>query len=112
MGTPTSIAVASDDSNAFITGYSGGSAAIGVPFYRFADGSTGAIALVKSDVSPFSGTLFSGGLTQDAHSLYVGTAANGSTLVHRIDLTPAGGPVDANQISVTFNPKIVVVRPK
>ncbi|HWY68516.1 MAG TPA: hypothetical protein VNX88_07605 [Terriglobales bacterium] len=109
VGTPTSIAVASDDSNAFLTGYSGGSAATGVPFYHFADGTTGTIALVNP-----GGVLFSGGLTQDAHSLYVGTAANGSTgpFVHRIDLTATGGPTDANQISVTFNPRIVVVRPK
>ena len=106
VGIPTDIAVASDDSNAFLTGYTGGSAAIGVPFYHFADGSTGAIGLVNP-----GGVLYSGGLTQDAHSLYVGTAASGSTgpFVHRIDLT---GPVDANQISVTFNPRIVVVRPK
>lgn len=109
VGTPTSIAVASDDSNAFLTGYSGGSAAPSVPFYHFADGTTATIALVNP-----GGLLFSGGLTQDAHSLYVGTAANGSTgpFVHRIDLTAANGPTDANQISVSFNPRIVVVRPK
>lgn len=109
VGTPTSIAVAADDSNAFLTAYSGGSAATGVPFYHFADGSTGVIALVNP-----GGTLFSGGLTQDSHSLYVGTAENGSTgpFVHRIDLTAAGGPTDANQISVSFRPRIVVVRPK
>lgn len=109
VGTPTGIAVASDDSNAFLTGYSGGNPATGVPFYHFADGSTGTIALVNP-----GGVLFAGGLTQDAHSLYVGTAANGGTgpFVHRIDFTPAGGPVDANQISVSFNPRIVVVRPK
>src|SRR5215472_9564402 len=109
VGTPTSIAVAADDSNAFLTAYSGGSAATGVPFYHFADGSTGVIALVNP-----SGTLFSGGLTQDSHSLYVGTAENGGTgpFVHRIDLTAAGGPTDANQISVSFRPRIVVVRPK
>ncbi|PYY15930.1 MAG: hypothetical protein DMG60_16325 [Acidobacteria bacterium] len=107
--TPASIAVASDDSNAFLTAYSGGSPATGVPFYHFADGSTGAITLVNP-----GGVLFSGGLTQDAHSLYVGTEANGSIgpFVHRIDLTAAGGPADANQISVSFNPRIVVVRPK
>lgn len=109
VGTPTNIAVASDDSNAFLTGYSGGSAATGVPFYHFADGSTGTIVLVNP-----GGALFSGGLTQDAHSLYVGTAENGATgpFVHRIDLTAAGGPADANQISVSFRPRIVVVRPK
>lgn len=104
VGTPTQIAVASDHSNAFLTGYSGGSAATGVPFYHFADGSTGAIALSAS------GTLFSGGLTQDAHSLYVGVGGS-SPAVHRIDLTASGTP-DANQISVSFNPRIVVVRPK
>jgi hypothetical protein len=109
VGTPTSIAVASDHSNAFLTGYTGGSDAPGVPFYHFADGTTGTIALT----SP-GGALFSGGVTQDAHSLYVGTAANASTgpFVHRIDLTAAAGPTDANQISVSFNPRIVVVRPK
>jgi len=109
VGTPTSFAVASDDSNAFLTGYSGGTDAPGVPLYHFADGTSGTIALV----SP-GGALLSGGVTQDAHSLYVGTAANASTgpFVHRIDLTAAGGPADTNQISVSFNPRIVAVRPK
>jgi len=109
VGTPTDIAVASDDSNAFLTGYSGGSAATGIPFYHFADGSTGTIPLVNP-----GGALLSGGLTQDAHSLYVGTMDSGGTgpFVHRIDLTAAGGPTDANQISVSFRPRIVVVRPK
>ena len=109
VGTPTDIAVASDDSNAFLTGYTGGNAATGIPFYHFADGSTGTIALVNP-----GGVLLSGGLTQDAHSLYVGTMESGSTgpFVHRIDLTASGGPTDANQISVSFRPRIVVVRPK
>lgn len=105
VGTPTKIAIASDDSNAFLTGYSGGSAATGVPFYHLADGSTGAITLSAS------GPLFSGGVTQDAHSLYVGVGGS-SPAVHRIDLTASGGPADANSISVSFNPRIVVVRPK
>jgi hypothetical protein len=35
-----------------------------------------------------------------------------SPQVHRVDLTASGGPADANQVNVTFNPKIVVVRPK
>lgn len=105
VGTPTQIAVASDDSNAFLTGYSGGSNATGVPFYHLADGTTGTIALSAG------GPLFSGGLTQDAHSLYVGVGGS-SPAVHRIDLTASGGPADANSISVSFNPRIVVVRPK
>jgi len=105
VGTPTQIAIASDDSNAFLTGYSGGSDATGVPFYHLADGTTGTIALSAS------GPLLSGGLTQDAHSLYVGVGGS-SPAVHRIDLTASGGPADANQISVAFNPRIVVVRPK
>ena len=109
VGAPTTIAVASDDSNAFLVGYSGGSTATGVPFYHLADGSTGTIPLSGS-----GGLLFSGGLTQDAHSLYIGVGANGGTgpQVHRIDLTAAGAPADANQINVGFNPRIVVVRPK
>jgi hypothetical protein len=109
VGTPTAIAVASDDSNAFLVGYSGGSVATGIPFYHFADANTGSVSLTGS-----GGALLSGGITQDAHSLYVGVGANGGAgpQVHRIDLTPASGPVDANQISVTFNPRIVVVRPK
>ena len=109
VGTPTDIAVASDKSNAFLTGYTGGSAATGIPFYHFADGSAGTIALVNP-----GGVLLSGGLTQDARSLYVGTMESGSTgpFVHRIDLTASGGPTDANQISVSFRPRIVVVRPK
>lgn len=104
VGTPTQIAIASDDSNAFVTGYSGGSDATGVPFYHLADGTTGTITLSAA------GPLFSGGLTQDAHSLYVGVGG-ASPAVHRIDLTASGTP-DANQISVSFNPRIVVVRPK
>ncbi|HEU5231435.1 MAG TPA: Ig-like domain-containing protein [Terriglobales bacterium] len=104
VGTPTQIAIASDDSNAFLTGYTGGSDATGVPFYHLVDGTTGTIALSAG------GPLFSGGLTQDAHSLYVGVGG-ASPAVHRIDLTAAGTP-DANQISVSFNPRIVVVRPK
>lgn len=106
VGTPTQIAIASDDSNAFLTGYSGGSATTAVPFYHLADSSTGAITLAGS-----GGPLFSGGLTQDAHSLYVGIGGS-SPQVHRIDLTASGGAADANQISVSFNPRIVVVRPK
>ena len=109
VGTPTRIAVASNDSNAFLTGYTGGTIATGVPFYHLADGTTGTIAFTGS-----GGALFSGGLTQDAHSLYVGVGANGGTgpQVHRIDLTASGGPADSNQINVSFNPRIVVVRPK
>jgi hypothetical protein len=112
VGTPTKIAVASDDSNAFLTGYTaaaGATAATAIPFYHLADGTTNIIPLTGS-----GGILFSGGLTQDAHSLYVGVGASGGTgpQVHRIDLTAAGGPADANQINVTFNPRIVVVRPK
>lgn len=106
VGTPTQIAIASDDSNAFLTGYSGGSDATGVPFYHLADGTTGTITLSAG------GPLFSGGITQDAHSLYVGVGGS-SPAVHRIDLTASGGPADASpSISVTFNPRIVVVRPK
>jgi hypothetical protein len=58
--------------------------------------------------------VFSGGITQDAHSLYVGVGANAGVgpQVHRVDLVTAGFPFDTQQISVTFNPRIVVVRPK
>jgi hypothetical protein len=109
VGTPTQIAVASDDSNAFLTGYTGGTNATAIPFYHLADGTAGAIKLVG-----LGGPLYSGGLTQDSHSLYVGIGANGSTgpQVHRIDLTASSGPADANQINVAFNPRIVVVKPK
>jgi hypothetical protein len=101
VGTPTQIAVASNDSYAFLTSFTGGSTATGIPFYHFADGVTGTIALNGS------GTLFSGSITQDATSLYVGVG----NAVHRLDLTKSP-PVDSNQISVTFNPRIVVVRPQ
>ncbi|HET9741539.1 MAG TPA: hypothetical protein VFQ00_02210 [Terriglobales bacterium] len=109
VGTPTQITVASDDSNAYLTAFTGGSTATGIPFYHLADGTTGVVALAGA-----GGPLFSGGITQDAHSLYVGIGANGGTggQVHRIDLTPATGPADAQQIDVSFNPEIVVVRPK
>ena len=103
VGTPTRIAIASDDSNAFLTGYSGGSDATGVPVYHLGDGTTTTIALSSS------GPLYSGGVTQDAHSLYVGVGGS-SPAVHHIDLTASGRP-DA-PISVSFNPRIVVVRPK
>jgi len=107
LGTPTQIAVASDDSYAFVTGYTAGGNATGVPFYHLSDGASGAIALS----SGASGPLFSGGLTRDAHSLYVGVGGS-SPAVHRIDLTASGGPADTTPISVSFTPKIVVVRPK
>jgi trimeric autotransporter adhesin len=106
VASPAQVAAASDDSNAFVTGFTGASASTGVPFYHFADGTTGTIALAGS-----GGPLFSGGLTQDAHSLYVGVGGT-TPQVHRIDLTASGGPADANQINVTFNPRLVVVRPK
>ena len=106
VGTPRQIAVASDDSNAFLTGFTSSAAVTAIPFYHLADGTTGTVTLSGS-----GGTLFSGGLTQDAHSLYVGVGGTGPQ-VHRIDLTPTTGPADANQINVTFNPRIVVVRPK
>ena len=100
--TPTQIAVTSNDSYAFLTGCSGGCAgATGVPFYHLADQTTGTIPLSAS------GTLFAGSVTQDATSLYVGISGG----VHRIDLTQSP-PVDINTASVSFNPKIVVVRPK
>jgi hypothetical protein len=106
VGTPTQIAVTSNTSFAFLTSFTGGSAASGVPFYQFATATspatTGTIALAGG-----GGTLFSGSLTQDAKSLYVGVGAS----VHRIDLTQTP-PADANQITVSFNPRIVVVRPQ
>lgn len=105
VGTPTQIAVASNDSFAFLTSYTGGSAANGVPFYQFASGAnpatTGTIVLNGA------GTLFSGSVTPDAKSLYVGVG----NAVHQIDLTQSP-PADAKQITVTFNPRIVVVRPQ
>jgi len=105
IGTPTQIAIASDHSYAFVTSYTGGSGATGVPFYHLSDGTSGAIALSSS------GPLFSGGLTRDAHSLYVGVGGS-SPAVHRIDLTATGGPADTSPISVSITPRIVVVRPK
>lgn len=106
VGAPTQVAIASDDSNAFLTGYSGGSDATGVPFYHLADGTSGTITLSAG------GPLFAGGVTQDAHSLYVGVGGS-SPAVHRIDLTASGGPADVSPpIGVSFNPRIVVVRPK
>ena len=106
VGTPTQIAVTSNDTFAFLTSYTGGAAATGVPFYQFANGgnaaSVGSVSLAGG-----GGSLFSGSVTPDAKSLYVGVGGS----VHRIDLTQTP-PVDANQISVSFNPKIVVVRPQ
>lgn len=106
VGTPTQIAVASNDSFTFLTSYTGGSAATGVPFYQFATASapptTGTIPLAGG-----GGTLFSGSITPDATSLYVGVGNS----VHRIDLTKSP-PVDSNQTSVAFNPRLVVVRPQ
>jgi hypothetical protein len=106
VGTPNQIAVTSNTSFAFLTSFTGGSAATGVPFYQFATATTpattGTIALTGG-----GGTLFSGSLTQDAKSLYVGVGGS----VHRIDLTQTP-PADANQITVSFNPRIVVVRPQ
>jgi hypothetical protein len=106
--TPTQVSVASDDSFAYLTGFSGATAATGLPFFKFADGTSGAIQFTGP-----GGQVFSGGITQDAHSLYVGVGGAGvSPQVHRLDLVTAGFPFDAQQISVTFNPRIVVVKPK
>ncbi len=107
--TPTQVSVASDDSLAYLTGFTGATAATGLPFFKFADGMSGAVQFTGT-----GGQVFSGGITQDAHSLYVGVGANGGVgpQVHRLDLVTAGFPFDAQQINVTFNPRIVVVRPK
>jgi hypothetical protein len=105
--TPSQIAVTSNDKYAFLTGCAGGcSGATGVPFFQFGTNATGTIPLTGG-----SATLYSGSLTQDATSLYVGVNSGGNGSVHRIDLTQSP-PTDANQISVSFNPKIVVVRPQ
>lgn len=106
-GTPSQIAVTSNDTYAFLTDCSGGcTGATGVPFLHLGDNTTGSIPL-----SGGGGTLFSGSVVQDGTSLYVGVNSGGSASVHRIDLTQSP-PVDANQISVSFNPRIVVVRPQ
>jgi len=107
VGTPSQIAVTSNASYAFLTSFTGGSSASGIPFYHFADGATGIFAFTNPDGTPFSGMLFSGSLTQDATSLYVGIGNQ----VHRFDLTKTP-PADSNQISVTFNARIVAVRPQ
>lgn len=105
--TPSQIAVTSNDKYAFLTGCVGGcTGATGVPFFQFGTNATGTIPLAGG-----SATLYSGSLTQDATSLYVGVNSGGSGSVHRIDLTQSP-PADANPISVSFNPKIVVVRPQ
>ena len=49
---------------------------------------------------------FSGGVTLDGKSLYVGVA--GTNTVDRIDVA---GLADAKQISVSFVPDLVAVRP-
>jgi hypothetical protein len=107
--TPTQVSVASDGSFAYLTGFGGAAAATGLPFFRFTDGTSGAIQFTGP-----GGQVFSGGTTQDARSLYVGVGANAGVgpQVHRVDLVTAGFPFDAQQISVTFNPRIVAVRPK
>jgi hypothetical protein len=107
--TPSQVSVASDDSFAYLTGFSGATVATGLPFFKFSDGTSGSIQFTGA-----GGQVFSGGITQDARSLYVGVGGSGgvSPQVHRLDLVTAGFPFDAQQISVTFNPRIVVVRPK
>jgi hypothetical protein len=107
--TPTQVSVASDDSFAYLTGFTGTGVATGLPFFKFSDGTSSTIQFTGQ-----GGQVFSGGITQDARSLYVGVGANAGVgpQVHRLDLVTAGFPFDAQQIAVTFNPRIVAVRPK
>ncbi|MBV9075232.1 MAG: hypothetical protein JOZ10_16520 [Acidobacteria bacterium] len=115
VGTPTQIAVTANASFAFLTGFSlaSGTNASGVPFYHFADSSLGVVPLINPDGTAFSGTIFTGSVIQDSTSLFVGVDSNGANgpQVHRLDLTQSS-PVDSKQISVTFRPRIVVVRPQ
>ena len=107
---PAQIVVAPDDSNAYVTAFTSSTPpATSIPFYHLADGTTGAVTLAGA-----GGPVLAGSITPDGHSLYVGIGANGGAgpQVHRIDLTQSTGPADATQISVSFTPTVVVVRPK
>ncbi len=70
------------------------------------------VAGATTDVIPLAGggtQSFTGGVTLDGANLYVGVG--GVNAVHRIDTTVAPATADVQQISVTFVPDLVAVRP-
>jgi hypothetical protein len=69
--------------------------------YTIAGGTTSTVPLVNSP------TLYTGGITLDGAFLYVGASDNGGT-VHVIDLNAMQ---DVAQISISFTPNLVAVRP-
>ncbi len=112
VGAATQIIVSPDASMAFMTGYSLASGATGggVPYYNTQTGASGVLAGGPAQ----GGQAFSGGITMDGKSLYVGVGAAGTNApaVYRIDLT-ASTPTGATPlVTTTFVPTIVTVAPK
>ncbi len=93
--TPQQLIILPNGSRAFVT-----SNLPKLLVYNTAGGTTSTIALANS------ATAFTGGSTLDGNTLYVGASDN---TVHRIDVN-AGA--DAQQISVTFTPDLVAIKPK
>jgi hypothetical protein len=92
---PRQLLVSADGANAFVL-----SDQPKVLVYKVAGATTSSIALSGG------ASAFSGGLTLDGTQLYLGGSDNN---IHRIDIA-AGS--DAQQISISFTPDLVAVRPK
>ncbi len=112
VGAPTQIIVTPDASMAFMTGYTLASGATGggIPYYNTQTGASGIFAGGPAQ----GGQAFSGGITLDGKSLYVGVGAAGTNApaVYLIDLTASTPSGAAPLVTTTFVPTIVTVRPK
>jgi hypothetical protein len=97
--TPRQIIVTSDGSKAYVTSNQASLLVFNV-------------GAATTDVIPLAGggtQSFTGGATLDGKNLYVGVG--GVNAVHRIDTTVAPATADVQQISVSFVPDLVAVRP-
>jgi hypothetical protein len=93
------IIVTSDGSKAFVT-----SDQASILVFNVAGATTNVIPLAGGGTQSFTG-----GVTLDGKNLYVGVG--GVNAVHRIDTTAASATADVQQISVSFVPDLVAVRP-
>lgn len=97
--TPRQIIVTSDGSKAYVT-----SNLASILVFNVGGATTAVIPLAGGGTQSFTG-----GVTIDGKNLYVGVG--GVNAVHRIDTTVAPATADVQQISVSFIPDLVAVRP-
>lgn len=97
--TPRQIIVTADGSKAYVT-----SDQASILMFDVAATTTAVIPLAGGGTQSFTG-----GATLDGKNLYVGVG--GVSAVHRIDTTAAPASADVQQISVSFVPDLVAVRP-